>query len=940
MHIGIFVIPLLKELLKSLCAYWLLKKIAYMINPNENLILINGQIKTLEISSIQYETKGVCVVVFKNSSKHFHYRSNSITWLKNPTELDAQNYQIRRNGFLCENIKRLLVFSHYLSCYYHIEYLSGRMEDYTSSELDIRKSCLQDNVSKDLFCYFKDVSKANSLLSEEGVSLLANQYENISFIPTDMVIAPYLNPSQNGIKKRHLNHLIFPFGCNNSQIKAVESAFDSQLSVIQGPPGTGKTQTILNIIANVLIQKQSVLVVSNNNSATANVAEKMMKYELDFLVASLGCSENKASFVEAQSLGRKYPESIKTWECKETRTREFYNGIDNSVSRIRELFGKQERLAMLQQNLSAIEIEWQHFKKEVGDIELVDESINSFISLKLLNEIQNITEGHKFTLWEKISHWIKNLIYRYYYKIDSSLLEDETGDRIQKLQAIFYCQKIKEIKEEIVQLGNELKNSDLKMLTKSLEDASMKLLKDCLYQKYANKEHPYIVTSQSLYSDATRVIDEFPVVLSTTFSARSSIRNAEYDFLIMDEASQVSVETGVLALTCARNAVIVGDTLQLSNVVTTDDAIKLEEIAKRYEINEGYRCDKKSFLQSVIDVLLAVPQTLLREHYRCAPDIINFCNQKFYGGQLVIMTKNDNNEDSIFAVKTAKGIHCHSHVNQREIEVISREILPKLSCPASEIGIIAPYNNQVDQIKAVVDPKIDVATVHKFQGREKDVIIMSITDDQISTFADDPNLLNVAVSRAKKRFCLVVSGNNQTAGNVVDLMGYIEYHHGRVENSRIHSIFDMLYKENEVARSEYLKSHQRISEYDSENLTHVLIKEVLATQAKYSCLDVLCHYPLSLLIHDYSPLTKEEKLYACNRLTHIDFLIYNRVSKSPVFAIEVDGWTFHHEGTEQAYRDKLKNQILPQYGIPLLRLSTTGSNEKEVIEDKLAELLG
>nr|WP_278511202.1 AAA domain-containing protein [Bacteroides nordii] len=44
-----------------------------------------------------------------------------------------------------------------------------------------------------------------------------------------------------------------------------------------------------------------------------------------------------------------------------------------------------------------------------------------------------------------------------------------------------------------------------------------------------------------------------------------------YDYLIMDEASQVSVETGALALSCAKNAIIVGDIMQLPNVVTKED---------------------------------------------------------------------------------------------------------------------------------------------------------------------------------------------------------------------------------------------------------------------------------------------------------------------------------------------------------------------------------
>jgi len=46
--------------------------------------------------------------------------------------------------------------------------------------------------------------------------------------------------------------VIYPFGLNQSQKLAVERALSSKISIIQGPPGTGKTQTILNIIANVV----------------------------------------------------------------------------------------------------------------------------------------------------------------------------------------------------------------------------------------------------------------------------------------------------------------------------------------------------------------------------------------------------------------------------------------------------------------------------------------------------------------------------------------------------------------------------------------------------------------------------------------------------------------------------------------------------------------
>lgn len=97
---------------------------------------------------------------------------------------------------------------------------------------------------------------------------------------------------------------------------AVEAALTHQVSIIQGPPGTGKTQTILNIIANLMMKGKTVLVVSNNNSAVENVAEKLNGEGLGFLVAQLGSVQNKETFIANQP---EYP-AMTDWKIEEQTT--------------------------------------------------------------------------------------------------------------------------------------------------------------------------------------------------------------------------------------------------------------------------------------------------------------------------------------------------------------------------------------------------------------------------------------------------------------------------------------------------------------------------------------------------------------------------------------------------------------------------------------------
>lgn len=905
-----------------------------MINPRYDMIILKGEIKTSSVESCLYNpnTKKWDVTFF--NGKTFSYAYDNVEKLNNPEEIDLNIYTILKDGCSIGDVKAIYAFRGRSKTYYHVV-LGGKIErDYTGSEVKLVRSVFVSPKSRALWEYFRRVSELSNLKNDNGELILKKQFERIGFISEENALNPYLNGKKPGKKNSWIP--IFPFGCNTSQYQAVENAINNQLSVIQGPPGTGKTQTILNIIANLLITNKTVQVVSNNNSAIENVKEKLesSKYNLGFIVAMLGKGDNKKLFIENQNAA--YPD-FRSWKY-EGNIHSLVSEINGLSINLKKVYADEEIIAKLEGEKSGIVVEKKHFDQYIKEAEItvapvkLKNNIRSasvmYIWQVLLDKLEN---SRNFSIWEKLK-----LYFRHGLR-DKTIFEKEPDQVIPALQSLFYEKRLNEIDAEIGKLREEI--AGLKVNTDELTSKSMQYLKDVLAKRYSEKSGRRVFSEDDFWRKPADILAEYPVTLSTTFASKSSLgsrlNEVHYDYLIMDEASQVDVATGVLALSSSLNAVIVGDTKQLPNVMTEEDKKRADTIFKQFEIPDGYRYTN-SFLQSVLDVVPDIPMTLLREHYRCNPKIIEFCNQKFYDGKLVVMTHDEGDRNVIKAITTVAGSHERDHFNQRQVDVIKQEILPELGTDLSEIGIITPYRKQVEAIRREI-PGIEVDTVHRFQGREKDTIIISTVDDEKNDFSDDPYLINVAVSRAKKHLYIVASGNENDDGNINDLISYIRYNNCEVAESKINSIFDYLYKNCYEARMQFLKDKKRVSEFDSENLMYFVVEDSL-NETNRNDIGIVCHLPLNLLIRDWSKMSEEERKYARNPLTHLDFTLYNKISKKVLAAIEVDGYSYHKEGTKQADRDLLKNSIFEKYDVPLLRFSTTGSGEKERLKELLAKI--
>jgi hypothetical protein len=381
--------------------------------------------------------------------------------------------------------------------------------------------------------------------------------------------------------------------------------------------------------------------------------------------------------------------------------------------------------------------------------------------------------------------------------------------------------------------------------------------------------------------------------------------------------------------------VIVGDSKQLPNVVSQADALAYGAVRANYAVGDCYDAVKCSFLQSCIEVFREAPTTLLREHYRCHPKIIGFCNQRFYDGALLAMTTDEGESKVLQVVRTVEGNHARGHFNQREIDVLMQEVLPEYMGKGS-LGIITPYRDQAEAINRAVGQEL-ASTVHKYQGRECDTIIMSMVDNAPTDFSDDANLLNVAISRAKTRLCLIVTGNElPEESNLSQLINYIQYNNFEVRESKLHSVFDLLYRQYSAQRLEYQATHSTASGFLSEQLLYDALEQALSEMGR-SALAVVCHYPLSKLIADPALLDAEERAFVESPFSHVDFLIYNAITKRPLLPIEVDGWGFHGGNSIQQHRDALKDSLLAKYDLSPCRISTTDRVTVEVLKELMVK---
>ncbi|MCE8014191.1 AAA domain-containing protein [Billgrantia desiderata] len=783
-----------------------------------------------------------------------------------------------------------------------------------------------------VFRYFTDVANArrDRAKSKNDYEIAANVMRQLDKLPasSDTALHAYCT-GRNGTQEPGAG-LIFPFGVNVSQLAAVEQAFSAQISVIEGPPGTGKTQTILNILANILLRRQTVAVLSNNNSAVENVYEKLEKCGLGHLVAKLGNQDKRKDFFA----------DLPPWPSSETEPAPPLEEIQTLLARLKQHLHDHNRAAQLQADIDELTVErhylqqWQEENGIQTAVSLDKYGLSPRKTADLMAYLAHLGE-QRIRLKDRVELLFNFRIFR----ARPFAQGDARLSVFHALQMHYYDKALRDKEADLQACRESLERGNFMALLDELQVASMRYLKQSLQSKER--------ASDSFDADTYRkqfdaFVQRFPILGSSTHSIVNSIApGAILDYVIIDEASQQDIVPGILALGCAKNLVVVGDSRQLAHIPV--------ELGMQAPAN-AYDCERYSLLDSCIGVFKeTLPRTLLKEHYRCHPRIIKFCNQQFYDNALVPMTA-DKGEAPLRLVVTAKGNHARKNTNLRELDsllkVLDDEGEP-IGVDGDGRGFIAPFRAQVSLSGTHLPEDFVKDTVHKFQGRECNEIVFSTVLDKKRfnqerkrlDFVDDPRMVNVAVSRAKNRFTLVTGDEVFLAnnGHIAALMRYVEYYaqDEQVVRAPVVSAFDLLYKEYDQSLARLNgRLRPEDSRFKSEQIVAQLLREAMSDPS-YRAL--MCHSQVRLnqVASPTNPALTERELEFMRNRASCDFVLYFKVGKTPLGVIEVDGGS--HDRPEQAARDALKDSILAKCGLPILRLRTVESRIEEQIAGFLAQ---
>uniref|UniRef100_A0A8C2KX37 DNA replication ATP-dependent helicase/nuclease n=1 Tax=Cyprinus carpio TaxID=7962 RepID=A0A8C2KX37_CYPCA len=313
----------------------------------------------------------------------------------------------------------------------------------------------------------------------------------------------------------------------------------------------------------------------------------------------------------------------------------------------------------------------------------------------------------------------------------------------------------------------------------------------------AQKVHHDILpfTEESCRAEGIQTLEELSkelIVATTCMGVKHPIfSRRRFDFCIVDEASQISQPVCLGPLFYAQRFVLVGDHQQLPPIVQNAEARTLgmdESLFKRLEhhsdavvqLNVQYRMN--SAIMSLSNALMyegrlecgsertanAVLQLPCRAQVEKELDLY-VCQPQYSTWVQAVLEPNSPvcflDTSEVPAPETVEKSGISNHTESILVQALVTLLFIKAGCRASDIGVIAPYRQQLKAISSLLQgdtfKALEVNTVDKYQGRDKSVIIVSFvrsnSEGNLGELLQDWRRLNVAITRAKHKLLMLGS---------------------------------------------------------------------------------------------------------------------------------------------------------------------------------------
>jgi superfamily I DNA and/or RNA helicase len=282
-----------------------------------------------------------------------------------------------------------------------------------------------------------------------------------------------------------------------------------------------------------------------------------------------------------------------------------------------------------------------------------------------------------------------------------------------------------------------------------------------------------------------RILSQAHVVLATHGGIRRAILKEGFDLAVLDEASQASEPLSWIPIVQARKVVLAGDPLQLPPTLYSKEAAE-----------KGLQ---QTLMDRLYELLPEKGRTLLRVQYRMNEKIMGFSSKMFYEDKLIAhesvrshlakdlpgVEETELTKGPLTYIDTAGAGYeekwnelLDSRENEGEADLALRiwKELATAGVRPKQAAIITPYAAQARLLKTRGQRNLEVGTVDGFQGREKEVVIVSLVRSNAEGevgFLSDTRRMNVAMTRARR--LLIVIGDSATISRHPFYAKFMEY---------------------------------------------------------------------------------------------------------------------------------------------------------------------